>query len=55
MLIVTKIYLIRFWHCSWASPAGVILIGGLNSQRTSEMIQEDGSSVEGFRLEHSTQ
>jgi len=40
-------------HSSWASPSGVILLGGEGSPRTSERIQEDGTSVSGFTLEHS--
>jgi len=42
----------RLWHSSWASPSGVILLGGINSRRTSERIQEDGTSVSGFPLEY---
>merc|ERR1719300_1802563 len=40
-------------HSSWASPSGVILLGGEGSPRTSERIQEDGTSVSGFPLEYS--
>merc|ERR1712066_317884 len=43
----------RWYHSSWASPSGVILLGGgSNSGRTSERIQEDGTSVSGFPLEY---
>merc|ERR1719295_461938 len=43
----------RFHHSSWASPSGVILLGGsYSSSRTSERIQEDGTSVSGFPLEY---
>ena len=61
----------RPYHSSWASPSGdlaassspfitkvvqgVRLMGGDVSSRSSEVIQEDGSSQEGFQLEHSTQ
>merc|ERR1712130_996842 len=46
----------RFSHSSWASPSGVILLGGESystSRDTSERIQEDGTSVSGFPLEYS--
>ena len=46
------ILIIRYWHSSWASPSGVILLGGGWSPRTSERIQEDGTSVSGFPLEY---
>ena len=47
------ILIIRWYHSSWASPSGVILLGGgSNSGRTSERIQEDGTSVSGFPLEY---
>merc|ERR1711973_445306 len=42
----------RWGHSSWASPSGVILLGGGWSPRTSERIQEDGTSVSGFPLEY---
>ena len=61
----------RPYHSSWASPSGdlaassspfitkvvqgVRLMGGDVSSRSSEVIQEDGTSLEGFQLEHSTQ
>ena len=45
----------RAYHSSWASPSGVILLGGVPhpNYRTSERIQEDGTSVSGFNLEYS--
>merc|ERR1712066_235474 len=43
----------RYYHSSWASPSGVILLGGWSSPGTSERIQEDGTSVSGFPLEYS--
>jgi len=44
----------RTYHSSWASPSGVILLGGVerDSRLTSERIQEDGTSVSGFPLEY---
>ena len=45
---------IRFGHVSWASPSGTILIGGLSSPRTSEKIDESGTSSYSFNLEYDT-
>ena len=45
------ILIIRDDHSSWASPSGVRILGG-NDLRTSERIQEDGTSVRGFTLEY---
>merc|ERR1719204_2357989 len=44
----------RYYHSSWASPSGVILLGGRYNPnlRTSGRIQEDGTSVSGFPLEY---
>merc|ERR1712232_453015 len=43
----------RHWHSSWASPSGVILLGGDGSLRTSERIQDDGTSTDSFSLKYS--
>ena len=53
-IIVSQIIIliIRVYPSSWASPSGVRLLGGWGSERTSERIQEDGSSVRGFTLEY---
>merc|ERR1711874_279780 len=40
----------RYYHSSWASPSGVILLGGENSTRNSERIQDDGTSTDSFSL-----
>ena len=39
---------------SWASPSGVILLGGYGSTTTTEKIQEDGTSTYSFNLTYST-
>jgi len=41
-------------HCSWASPSGTILMGGAYSRKTSEKIQEDGTSSYSFDLKYDT-
>ena len=42
----------RNGHSSWASPSGLMLLGGWASPKTSERIQGDGTSVSGFNLEY---
>ena len=48
----------RFWHASWVSPSGVILLGGSDflgeaeSPRTTERIGEGGSTTYGFALHY---
>ena len=46
------ILFIRGYHSSWASPSGVMLLGGRDSPTTSERILEDATSVSGFTLEY---
>jgi len=41
-------------HSSWAAPGGLILMGGLGSSRTTEKIQEDGTSAYSFDLKYRT-
>merc|ERR1711994_1183795 len=41
-------------HSSWASPGGLILMGGDYSSRTTEKIQEDGTSTYSFDLKYAT-
>jgi len=49
----------RVDHSSWASPSGIILLGGRgyssSSSRTSEKIGEDGTSRYSFQLNYTTQ
>ena len=44
----------RYQHSSWSSPLGLILLGGSPSPRTSELVTEDGTSVELFSLLYDT-
>jgi len=47
----------RYYHSSWDSPAGVILMGGdgrYGSPRTTEKILQDGTSTASFDLRYST-
>ena len=43
-------------HVAWASPRGVMLIGGSDpdSERTSEILTEDGHTTPGFTLDYRT-
>ena len=45
----------RGGHVSWATAAGVYLMGGHYSKMTSELVKEDGSVEEGFPLEYKTE
>ena len=50
-------FITRYDHSSWVSPSGLtILLGGGYSftTRTTEKIQEDGTSVKSFDLEYDT-
>merc|ERR1712183_86395 len=42
----------RYRHSSWASPSGLILLGGRGSKRTTEKIEEDGTSSYSFELKY---
>merc|ERR1719219_938055 len=44
----------RLRHSSWASPSGLILLGGTDSQTTTEKIQENGTSTQSFGLKYPT-
>ena len=48
------IIIIRSGHSSWDSPSGLILLGGGDSPRTTEKIQQDGGSSYSFELKYST-
>lgn len=53
----TKLRDNRTYHSSWASPSGIILLGGVaggKRLRTTEKIQEGGTSVTSFPLEYDT-
>ena len=45
--------IIRFRHSSWASPSGLILLGG-GFSNTTEIIGEDGTSSYSFDLRYKT-
>jgi len=48
----------RYYHVSWDSPAGVILMGGdgrYGSPRTTEKILQNGTSTASFDLRYSTE
>ena len=45
----------RYFHSSWMSQHGVVLMGGLDSETTTEMLTEDGQSSPSFTLKHTTQ
>ena len=44
----------RWYHSSWASPRGVMLMGGPSSDTTSEILTEDGDTTPGFTLNYKT-
>ena len=48
------IIIIRSYYSSWASPAGVIMMGGEGSPLTSEKILQDGTTIESFGMKYST-
>jgi len=51
-LETTRLLEQRYHHSSWASPSGLILLGGRGSKRTTEKIQEDGTSSYSFELKY---
>ena len=44
----------RAYHSSWTSPMGIVLMGGQYSRRTTELLTDDGQSVELFSLKYDT-
>ena len=42
-------------HVSWATASGLYLIGGYYRGWTSELVKEDGSVEEGFKLKYETE
>ena len=52
--VLIIIIIIRDAHSSWDSPAGVILMGGSYSLRTTEKILQDGTSTASFDLKYAT-
>ena len=45
----------RAGHVSWATASGVYLMGGQYSKETSELVKENGSVEEGFKLKYKTE
>jgi len=52
--VTTSLLDVRWHHTSWDSPAGVILMGGPGSRKTTEKILQDGSTTASFPLKYST-
>ena len=44
----------RYGHCAWETDSGIILLGGYSSPKSSEILKEDGGSVELFTLKYNT-
>ena len=45
----------RFWHSSWITPDGdILLIGGDLSPTTTEIVNQDGISIRSFDLKYDT-
>ena len=42
----------RWYHSSWESPRGVVLLGGKGSENSSEIVTFAKKSTEGFPLKH---
>ena len=53
-LVSSMILIIRYYHCSWAAPSGLFLLGGAVSKRTTEKILENGTSSSSFELKYDT-
>ena len=44
----------RQLHGAWASPRGVMLMGGYSSGTTTDILTEDGDTIPGFSLIYNT-
>ena len=45
----------RYDHSSWINPDGdILLIGGMGSPMTSEIVYQDGTSIRSFDLKYDT-
>ena len=45
----------RWGHSSWSSRAGLIMMGGYDSGKTTELLSNSGSSSPSFDLEYDTE
>ena len=45
----------RQYHTSWTSSIGTLLMGGSGSRTTTELLTDDGQSVELFPLQYNTE
>ena len=41
-------------HSAWDSPQGIVLIGGIESRTTTEILLENGDTAPGFNLDYDT-
>ena len=46
------ILIIRSRHSSWNSPSGLLVMGGLSSEKTTEKIEQNGTSTYSFQLQN---
>ena len=45
----------RYYHSSWVTPDGdILLIGGYYSRTTTEIVYQDGTSIRSFDLKYNT-
>ena len=44
----------RYYHSSWKSQQGIMLIGGSVSGTTTEILNDDGQSTTSFSLQYNT-
>ena len=44
----------RRFHSAWASPQGIILLGGNEEKTTTEIITDCGNTTSGFTLDYDT-
>ena len=44
----------RRFHSTWKSPRGLLLMGGYRSRKTTELLNDDGTSSKHFDLNYET-
>ena len=52
---INKLKKERYYHTSWESPEGTVLMGGLDSGDTTELLDDNGGSSMHFPLKYWTQ